>query len=467
MTVFVAVPVYQGSQVVAEALRAIQTQTFKDFRVLISVDDPNDPSIPICQSFTDDPRFEVVVQPKRLGWPGNFNWLAEQCDQPFFCYWQQDDLTSHDYLQVLHSELTRCSDAAIAYTDVQWFGTRHHRDTATSIKGSPLSRVLQQIESIRYEPLRGLIRASMLPPGGIPLSEDESCQEEFVFLCELAARGEFRRVQKGLYFKRAHDEQAHARWFAWPAWRRRRGWLSMGAGMYRIANRVAPPGEQPRILATVIDRLAVNRRRRGFFSGPISDEPDILCFVRDFVQLAGLDVNELIDTYEPGLFKRPIHPAVLTGLDSARRHAGIRERLAQQVLGAAHVEIDMSDNGDGNALLGPGWSMPEPWGVWSTAAEVVLRIPVRKSSWTATLGGRVFAPHGSARVRWSGNGIQPGELTGHAGARLRITVHGTSAGDEAAIKFELPDAVVPAEAGASPDRRLLGLGLSRIRFNAR
>ena len=119
-------------------------------------------SIEACRRVTDD-RFELVVQIERLGWPGNFNWLARKCDREFFYYWQQDDLASNDYLLSLRETLREKPAAAFAYTDVQWIGDRSDRDTAIGIYGSPLERALQGVEALHYVPLQGLVRARCLP----------------------------------------------------------------------------------------------------------------------------------------------------------------------------------------------------------------------------------------------------------------------------------------------------------------
>ncbi|MEX2653197.1 MAG: glycosyltransferase, partial [Acidimicrobiia bacterium] len=96
--VFIAMPVYRGTEVIEETLRSILAQTCTDFHLVMSIDGADDPTVEICRKYADDPRIDVVVQESRLGWPGNLNWLVERCDREFFCYWQQDDLASTGYL---------------------------------------------------------------------------------------------------------------------------------------------------------------------------------------------------------------------------------------------------------------------------------------------------------------------------------------------------------------------------------
>ncbi len=290
--IFIAVPVYRGSEVVAETLRSIRDQTFVDFQAVISVDAEDHESAAVCKPFLDDPRFEMIVQPQRLGWPGNLNWLYQQCQCPFVCYWQQDDLASTNYLQTLHQAMQLDQHASIAFTDVQWFGSRIERDKMGDIGGTALQRALEFIEAIYYLPLRGVMRSAHLPPGeAIPVTEDESCQEEFVFLTHMAARGNFRHVKESLYFKRSHTENTFKRWFAWSPERRRRGWMDMGLGFWRVTEGlIDSPTDRIGLLATILDRLTIERPGRGFLYLAPQQFEDIQQFIHDFLDRGKIDV---------------------------------------------------------------------------------------------------------------------------------------------------------------------------------
>ena len=331
--VFIAMPVYRGGEVIEETIRSILDQEFKDFHLVMSVDGEDDPTVEICRKYASDPRIDVVVQPTRLGWPGNFNWLVENCDREFFCYWQQDDLATTGYLAALRRELMARPDASIAHTDVQWFGASFDRTSTPSIEGDPLSRIMQHIEAIRYEPLRGLMRVSMLPRNeAIPVTADESCQEEFVFLTNMAAAGAFVRTDQAMYFKRLHAGNVFKRWFGFPEWRRRRGWLSMGSGMYHVARQNAPVPDWPTVLAQLADRLAVFRLGRGHFYLPSQHREGMARMVRDFVGFAGLSEDDLGPVgSRPRPLQRPVHEDVLRALDDERAKLANRAALATTI----------------------------------------------------------------------------------------------------------------------------------------
>lgn len=463
--VFIAMPVYRGAEVIEETLRSILAQTYEDFHLVMSVDGAHDPTVEVCRRYAADPRVEVVVQKERLGWPGNLNRLIGSCDQEYFCYWQQDDLASTGYLEALVKAMAVRPDAAIAYTDVQWFGAAFGRDSTPGIEGEPLARVMQHIEAIRYEPLRGVMRSAWLPdrPDPIPVTRDESHQEEFVFLARMAAAGAFVRVADAMYFKRLHTANAFMRWRGFPEWRRRRGWLSMGRGLYEVARSLAPPEIRPRVLAHIVDRLSIQRPGRGFFYDTPQTDAEIRRFAHDLVAMVDPPDSELeLGSSTPGPLERPIHPAVIEAISQERALAERRRALGVALGEKAAVEI-RADQLGGSGLLGYGWSHPEPWGVWTDGDHATLRLP-DLAQVEVVLEGHVFPDGEPVHVRAGAGGteiteaIQPGSP-----AVLRLTV---AAGQPALVSLDLPDAKSPADLGISHDSRLLGFGLERVGIRA-
>lgn len=444
--IFVFMPVYRGAGFVAETARAIREQTYGGFRVLVSVDGRDAESLQACRAaMGDDPRFELVFQPEPLGWPGNFNWLVERCDRPFLVYWQQDDLASTGYLAALRAALLADETAAVAYTDVQWFGAQTARDALPSIGGPPLARVLEQAEGTSFVPLRGLIRAAMLPPApAISSSRDRSALQEFLFLARLAAAGGFVRVPDALYYKRAHPDAASNRMNTQPPHLLRRETASYGAGLLDLARGLAPPGSDGTLLALVLDRLAVHRPGRRFLlepGGTIADVRDLALLLADE---AGLDLGD--EQWAVGAesgFERPIHPWV-------------REVLAAEGARAAQLRAPAPPLA---AHLGWGWHDPEPWGAWTRGEHASVEL----GSWrggAVRLEGEAFAPRGPVRIGWSLDGGHPDFSTVAPGGDVVIEAEVPVGAKR--LQLHLPDAVSPVEAHLSGDPRRLSFGLRRV-----
>ncbi len=68
-------------------------------RLSVSIDGPDPACERMCGGFLDDPRFEVSIRPRRLGWARNIEWLQQQADGEFWYYHQQDDLVDPTYLE--------------------------------------------------------------------------------------------------------------------------------------------------------------------------------------------------------------------------------------------------------------------------------------------------------------------------------------------------------------------------------
>jgi len=111
----IGVPVYQGEAFIEETLRSIQDQTHRNIEVIISLDGPQPASEQRCQPFLKDSRFRIVVQPERLGWVGNINWLMAQAETPYWYCNAQDDLVDRCYVETLLWHTQQMPAAAVVF----------------------------------------------------------------------------------------------------------------------------------------------------------------------------------------------------------------------------------------------------------------------------------------------------------------------------------------------------------------
>lgn len=441
--VFIGVPVYRGEEFVAETLRSIQRQEHQDFQVCISIDGEDRGSAELCRPFLGDPRFELHVQPRRLGWAGNLNWLLSRCDGDFFCFWQQDDLAATSFLRLLVGHATHYPEATCVFSDVQWFGTRIDRVESPSLSGFSLDRVLQQIEAGHYAPFFGLVRADALAAvGPIRLTPEESALEDQVWLARLAGHGPWHRVPGTLYFKRGHVDEAHLNWESGTSTTSRRQiWLEWGAGMLEAALSVSPPQEHGRLFNLLSDRLTVHRNGRWlFYDAHAAGVEELAALRADFALLARQRFGVVGSTDRL--------------LDSYARRAADNGRL----------EIVTAAGEPGVALLGGGWSDPEAGGVWSDGTEALLRLPITTTAtWKIGLHAQPY-PAGTTqrlitvRVGEQAVAAQTYPPAGSGAPKpLEFTVH-----DNRPVVLEMPWAMAPRDLGTGGDSRRLGVCLHRI-----
>lgn len=211
----VCIPVYQRADLVGDTLASIARQTHDTFRVLISVDPSTDGSLELCRQWERDPRFRVVAQPSRLGWPGNVNWLLRQVTTPRLCIMPHDDWVEPDYLARLAAALDESPGAAIAYCDIVI-----ERDgsilTAEPLNGDPCARVcaflLHHLNGVQW---RGLIRTEAALATNLHECEHDGFAADTLWLLALAAFGDFVRVPNAIYHKRYPLDSVTAGWDRW------------------------------------------------------------------------------------------------------------------------------------------------------------------------------------------------------------------------------------------------------------
>ena len=252
------VPVYKGADLIGKALECLQQQTFGDFEAIISVDGGDEETAAACRPFLSDPRFRMVVHLERLDWVGNFNWLLKQDLREFFCYRQHDDITAPDFFEVLLRAADKDPNAAAIYCDCQFTGISHHIDTAPSIEGDPLDRMVQCIEHpLSAVPLRGLIRRDAIRQAG-PMRPDEfrAAHQVYVWLAKLLHWGNFKRVAKPLYYKLDHPRNFSNEFLSSSDDRRRAAMTTLFRGLLEAAMPLCrTPEERQFFQHAIVDRV--------------------------------------------------------------------------------------------------------------------------------------------------------------------------------------------------------------------
>jgi GT2 family glycosyltransferase len=255
-TVTIGLPVWRGERFLEEALRSAQMQTYENFIVLISFDGPNAACEEICRPFLRDTRFWLVIQPQRLGWVENIDWLMARVESEFWTYHQQDDVLDPRYLEVLVDHARKAPEAAVVYADIEAFGSHAATFTQSSVTGTAAARQLALLyEHTAGVAFRGLTRAKALA-GGIPPNEVESFACDVAWMSAAARWGELHRVPQALSRKRYHPDNVHTKWDDWPAEKRMRAWTVHCASMFEQAMLVrAGPPERRLLWLAAVTRL--------------------------------------------------------------------------------------------------------------------------------------------------------------------------------------------------------------------
>jgi GT2 family glycosyltransferase len=285
--VTVGVPIYHGGAVIEESLRSIQQQSHRDLQVILSLDGPQPDSEELCRPFLKDARFELVVQPERLGWVGNTNYLIGRVETPYWLWHPQDDILDERCIEVLLEHAQRNAAAAVVYSDIASFGLRNETLIQPSVTGDPVARQLTLIrEHVAAIAFRGLTRAEALRfCGRVPSDTSESYALDTVWMAALARWGELQRVPQTLYRKRYHPGNEHSRWFGWPAEARRRAWISHCADMLAQAMLVpATADERHALWLAILERLTRPQWTAYFHESAEWTAADAAALLQDFME---------------------------------------------------------------------------------------------------------------------------------------------------------------------------------------
>src|SRR5690349_9043429 len=126
--VTVGVPVYRGHELLPGLLGCLQSQTYPNLDILVSVDGEDGTTVEACRPFLSDPRVRLAVQPTRLGWAGNTGWTIRERRGDFYIYQQHDDLISPTYIADLVSAARQHPAASILRSEEHTSELQSRRD---------------------------------------------------------------------------------------------------------------------------------------------------------------------------------------------------------------------------------------------------------------------------------------------------------------------------------------------------
>jgi GT2 family glycosyltransferase len=453
-------PAFRGADVIRVALESISKQNHSNFRVLISVDGGDSDTAAACGPFLADSRFSLVMQPRRLGWAGNINWLMSQPNYDYFCFWQQDDYTTFDYISELIAKSTIYKNSACYFSKIKWFGLHDHWEIASSVTGFAINRSLSIFETLNGVPFRGLIRQTAIDRvGPIRLTDFDSAFEEFVWVGKLAREGNLHYVDGPVYFKRAYDDSIHSKYFRKDRLWKRAAWAEFGLGMLETIWPIVPEGERASALATVLDRLCVPKEGRFLlYDGPT------LPFASDFItralqQFSVPSIEKSRRGQNGGSFAGGLAGELLDRAILWSMKGDAQNGLHQQ------SRFDFRFGELGIDLLISGWSTAENWGIWSEGPVATLRLPIAgyRGIWKVNVTFRAFGRQGT-EVTVNVNVHDDSEplsaiwsVPANHNAQKALQVE--SRCKDLVIQFSFSDVSSPFQLGISADRRLLGIGL--------
>lgn len=218
--VSIGLPIYNGENFVAEAIKCVLSQTFADWELIISDNASTDRTVSICRAFADkDSRIRLCQNNRNMGYSPNFNRVFQLARGQYFKWIAHDDLFGVEFIESCIQELKRDDRVVLAFPKLVYVDADGRRlrcqetldlsiigPTASSRVGR-LMRLEAQNTDIFWSQF-GLIRSDILAKTGLMGRYNGSDQ---VLLLELALQGNCKQVEKELFFRREHPAAATLR----------------------------------------------------------------------------------------------------------------------------------------------------------------------------------------------------------------------------------------------------------------
>lgn len=237
--VTIGIPAYNSARFLSATVRSALAQDYPRIRIVISVDPSTDGTADLAGTLAEAHGFEVVLQPRRLGWIANSNAVLNAMDSPFGMILPHDDLLLPSYVSRCMAALKANETAAVACSDLQ-FIREGWITTQLELRGDRPDRVVRCIEDgfdgVNY---RGVIRFDRFARRDVP-DAIGGFAGDTLWMLRMAIAGEVIRVPEVLYQKRLRKHSAHA---AWKRMKKRmldRRWLAHVAEMHLVLLRDAP-----------------------------------------------------------------------------------------------------------------------------------------------------------------------------------------------------------------------------------
>jgi glycosyltransferase involved in cell wall biosynthesis len=113
----ILLPCYNSASTLAQTIKSISSQTFKNYRVILVDNNSTDNSIEIFQSLADE-RFEYKCHTETVSLGENFNRCLRYVKSEYYCIMHTDDIYLPNYLEEMLAEMESHPDADMGFCNV-------------------------------------------------------------------------------------------------------------------------------------------------------------------------------------------------------------------------------------------------------------------------------------------------------------------------------------------------------------
>ncbi len=237
----IGLPVYNGADHIGQTIESLLGQTFTDFEVVVSDNASTDGTLEILRDWEKkDNRIRVYAELSNRGGAWNFNRVVELARGEYFRWAGHDDLIDPNYLRAcIDASRAAPRQTILVHTrttliDGDGKVLSEYDDDLNLTAAEPRARFARLVNRVGMaNPIFGLMRLQDLKTTNL-LGKYPSA--DLVLLGELAIRGQFLRIEQGMFFRRVHPKaswraagrhEGFAAWFdparesriVFPTWR--------------------------------------------------------------------------------------------------------------------------------------------------------------------------------------------------------------------------------------------------------
>ncbi|AIT79490.1 glycosyltransferase family 2 protein [Novosphingobium pentaromativorans] len=211
--VTLSLPVFNGSDYIADAIESILGQTLTDFRLYVTDNASHDDTPEIVSSYArKDSRVVLVSNKENIGAAANYNLGFTYRAGKYFKWCAHDDRLSPNYLEACVDALEARPDVGLAYGRTLQISPKDEifeipeYETPSIDNDDPAQRFRQTIAlSKTCFPIFGVFRPELLERSMLHRSYYGS---DRALLAEMAILGKFLLVEDAVFYNREHEERS-------------------------------------------------------------------------------------------------------------------------------------------------------------------------------------------------------------------------------------------------------------------
>jgi len=211
--VSIGMPVFNGSNFIAEAIESVLAQSLSDFELIITDNASTDDTCEIVESYAArDERIRLIRNEKNIGAAANYNRSYEVAQGKYLKWCAHDDSMSPNVLEACVDTME--TDPTVSLAFPRTIGIDDQGNIIKAV-GDSTPSLLDEDPSVRFQksillagtcfPIFGVFRKSQLDRSTLHRAYYGSDRG---LLAEIAIMGKFKRVDDAIFYNREHTQRS-------------------------------------------------------------------------------------------------------------------------------------------------------------------------------------------------------------------------------------------------------------------